>query len=337
MKWNLIIKMKSKMKLVRLDSIFQVFYGTDLELNKLKLSSEGIRFVSRNRNLNGIVAHVKKIEGIVPNPAHSISVPLGSSSVLYAHYQDKEYYSGRDLAYLIPLEDIKLTMQQMFFYCLVLRKNRVKYNYGRQVNTTLPSLMVPAIDEIPKYVESIKIPNVKQYVESANNKKIKLDYSKFKKFKLYPDFFDMEAGTYYEKGERGEGNTPLISSTDKNNGIAELTSLEPTFQGNCITIGKVSCSTFYQDRPFCATSDCTVLIPKKGFKMDVFSGLYIASVINKESPKWNYGRQIRLNDCQELEVFLPSNKDGKPDLTFMKKYMKSLRYSKMLESQATEY
>lgn len=324
--------MKSNMKLVRLDSIFEVKYGTDLELNKLEISNNGIRYVSRNRNLNGIVAHVKKVEGVIPNPAHSISVPLGSSSVLYAHYQDMEYYSGRDLAYLTPLDGIKLTKQQMFYYCLVLRKNRIKYNYGRQVNTTLPSLMVPAIDEIPKYVESINIPNVNQYIESVNSRKVVLDYSKFKKFKLYPDYFDMETGMYYEKSERGKGNTPLISSTDKNNGTTELTSLEPTFKGNCITIGKVSCSTFYQARPFCATSDCTVLIPKKSFKLDVFSGLFIASVINKESPKWNYGRQIRLNDCQELEVFLPSNKHGEPDLKFMRKYMKTLRYSKMLNT-----
>jgi len=325
--------MMSDMKLVRLDSIFNVNYGTDLELNKLELSNNGIRFVSRNRNLNGIVAHVKKVGGITPNPSHSISVPLGSSSVLYAHYQDKEYYSGRDLAYLTPLKHIKLSEQQMFYYCLVLRKNRIKYNYGRQVNTTLSSLMVPAIEEIPKYVEFIKIPNVTQYIESANNRNVILDYSIFKKFKLYPDYFDMETGTYYEKGERGEGDTPLISSTDKNNGATEFTDLVPTFKGNCLTIGKVSCSTFYQARPFCATSDCTVLIPKEDFKIDVFSGLFIASVINKlESPKWNYGRQIRLNDCQELEIFLPSNKDGKPDLIFMRNYMKTLRYSKMLNT-----
>lgn len=326
--------MMSDMKLVRLDSIFDVNYGTDLELNKLELSNDGIRFVSRNRNLNGIVAHVKKVEGITPNPSHSISVPLGSSSVLYAHFQDKEYYSGRDLAYLTPLKNIKLTVQQMFYYCLVLRRNRIKYNYGRQVNTTLPSLMVPAIEEIPKYVESIKIPNVEQYIESANKRNVILNYSKFKKFRLYPDYFDMETGMYYEKSERGVGSTPLISSTDRNNGISEYTDLTPTFKGNCLTIGKVSCSTFYQAHPFCATSDCTVLIPNKGFKMDVFSGLFIASIINKsEFPKWNYGRQIRLNDCQELEVFLPSDSKGDPDLIFMRNYMKTLRYSKIIDDK----
>ena len=326
--------MMSDMKLVRLDSIFDVNYGTDLELNKLELSNDGIRFVSRNRNLNGIVAHVKKVEGITPNPSHSISVPLGSSSVLYAHFQDKEYYSGRDLAYLTPLKNIKLTVQQMFYYCLVLRRNRIKYNYGRQVNTTLPSLMVPAIEEIPKYVESIKIPNVEQYIESANKRNVILNYSKFKKFRLYPDYFDMETGMYYEKSERGVGSTPLISSTDRNNGISEYTDLTPTFKGNCLTIGKVSCSTFYQAHPFCATSDCTVLIPDIAYKTHDFSGLFIASIINiSEFPKWNYGRQIRLNDCQELEVFLPSDSKGDPDLIFMRNYMKTLRYSKIIDDK----
>lgn len=322
--------MRKKMKLVRLDSIFHVSYGTDLELNKLEISDDGIPFVSRNRNLNGIVAHVKKLKGITPNPSNSISVPLGSSSVLYAHYQDKEYYSGRDLAYLTPLDNIKLSKIQMFYYCLVLRANRIKYYYGRQVNTTLSSLMIPAIDEIPQYVNNIRIPDVRKFIGAVEDSDVLLDYSKFKKFRLYPDYFDMETGTYYEKSERGEGKTPLISSSDQNNGISEYTNLEPTFEGNCLTIGKVSCSTFYQAVPFCATSDCTVLIPKQGFDMDVFSGLFIATVLNKESPKWNYGRQIRLNDCQQLEVFLPANKEGKPDLLFMRDYMKTLQYSKIL-------
>ena len=320
------------MKLVRLDTIFSVNYGTDLELNKLEKSDTGIRFVSRNRNLNGVVAHVKKISNIKPNPAHSISVPLGSSSVLFAHYQDKEYYSGRDLGYLKPLDDINLSESQMFFYCLVLRKNRVKYNYGRQANTTLSSLMIPSIDEIPSYINDYKIPSINKYLESCSDEQSKLDFARFRKFRLYPDFFNMEAGTYYEKSFRGIGKTPLISSTDRNNGVTEYINLEPTFPSNCLTIGKVSCSTFYQAAPFCATSDCTILKPQKGFNLDIYSGLFIAAIISLEKPKWNYGRQIRLNDCQELEVYLPATQNGKPDLEYMSNYIRTLKYSSFLEA-----
>lgn len=323
------------MKLVRLDSIFDVKYGTDLELNKLENCYNGIRFVSRNRNMNGIVAHVKRIKGLKPNPAHSISVPLGSDSVLYAHYQDKEYYSGRDLAYLTPKEGILLTREQMFYYCLVLRKNRLKYNYGRQVNTSLSSLMIPSIDDIPYFISDIKIPNISTYFNAATSDYLALDYSMFRKFKLFPKYFKIESGTYYEKNEYGMGKVALISSSDRNNGVKDMTNLKPTFEGNCITIGKVSCSAFYQLHSFCATSDCNVLIPEKDFNMDIYSGLFIATVLNKESPKWNYGRQIRVNDCQELEIYLPANKLGEPDLEYMANYIKSLKYSIFLESIKT--
>lgn len=318
------------MKLVKLDSIFSINYGTDLELNKLEKTNDGIPFVSRNRNHNGIVAYVKKINGISPNPAHSISVPLGSSSVLYAHYQEKEYYSGRDLAYLRPLDGINITMMQMFYYCIILRKNRIKYNYGRQVNTTLSSLLVPSIDSLPEYINSLNLPNTKQYKDALCTKDMILDYRRFKKFRLYPDYFDMTAGEYYEKSARQKGDVPLISSSDNNNGVAEMTNLEPVFEGNSITIGKVSCSAYYQPKPFCATSDCTVLTPKPNFNLNVFSGIFIATVINKERPKWNYGRQIRLNDCQNLNIFLPSTDDGQPDLQYMSDFIKTLKYSKFV-------
>lgn len=321
------------MKLVRLDTIFDVHYGTDLELNKIEQEANGIPFVSRNRNNNGVVAHVKKIEGISPNPSHSISVPLGSSSVLFAHYQDKEYYSGRDLAYLVPIEGLILSRMEMFYYCMVLRHNRIKYNYGRQVNTTLNSLLIPSTDSIPDYVKNYKMPSMENFKSPLLDCNMELDYSCFKKFKLYPDIFDMKTGAYYEKSLRGTGTTPLISSTGTNNGVSEMTNLVPEFEGNCITIGKVSCSAFYQPSPFSATSDCTVLIPQTKYKMDMFSGLFIATVLNKEQKKWNYGRQIRLNDCQELEIFLPSNSCGEPDFSFMSKFVCSLKYSKFIKEQ----
>ncbi len=85
----------------------------------------------------GVVGRVKPIEGINPNPAGSISV-AGGGSVMSSFLQKEEYYSGRDLYYLVP--KIKLNDKELLFYCLCLRANAFRYSYGRQANKTLKEI-----------------------------------------------------------------------------------------------------------------------------------------------------------------------------------------------------
>ena len=48
------------------DDLFEVFYGTDLELNNLKKSNTGINFVSRTEKNNGVSAIVESIKNTKP-------------------------------------------------------------------------------------------------------------------------------------------------------------------------------------------------------------------------------------------------------------------------------
>jgi hypothetical protein len=83
------------------NDIFEVKYGVNLELNSLELDPNGINFVSRTSKNNGVSAKVKRISGIEPIPAGTISVAAGGS-VMESFLQPNPYYSGRDLYYLLP-------------------------------------------------------------------------------------------------------------------------------------------------------------------------------------------------------------------------------------------
>ena len=143
------------------------------------------------------------------------------------------------------------------------------------------------------------------------------------------DFFDMKAGKYYPTDSYSEGDTPLITASEHNNGIAKFTDLPPIYV-NCLTIGKIGISTYYQSIPFVASSDVTILEPKTNILFNQYIGLFLAIILNQEKYKWSYGRQIRLNDCQKLAVKLPFTPEGKPDWEFMENYIKSLPYSSSL-------
>ena len=72
--------------------------------------------------------------------------------MLETFVQPEPFYSGRDLYYLRPT--VEMSLEQKLYYCLCIRANKYRYNYGRQANRTLRDLMVPAMDEIPDWVSS---------------------------------------------------------------------------------------------------------------------------------------------------------------------------------------
>lgn len=310
--------------MVKLSEIFDIKYGVNLELNKLDQVENGINYVSRTRNNNGVSAIVKKIEGITPNPANTISVALGSSTVLFSFLQEEPYYSGRDIAYLKP-KNI-LTKNQLIFYCMVIKENRFRYSYGRQANKTLKDILVPSPNEIPDWVNNCYRPSFdatkKPFYD--NSMGLNLDTSNWKEFYITA-LFNLTKGKYYPKSSYNKGDIPLISASDTENGISDYTDLAPTYNGNCLTLGKVKMSIFYQPVPFCCSHDVTVLEPI--YRFNQYIGMFMKVVLEQNKYRYNYGRQIQLNVTKELTVKLPITIEGTPDWQFMENYIKQLPYS----------
>lgn len=304
--------------MMKLSDIFDVFYGVNLELINCEIDSKnGIPFVSRTSDNNGIVAYVKTKKRIAPNPAGSISC-AGGGSVLSAFVQEKEYYSGRDL-YILNPKDKKMTIEEKLWYCFIISKNKYRYSYGRQANKTFKDIEIP--DEILNWVTIFNLKNKIENIKSKINiSQSCLNISNWKTVMLI-DYFFMKPGKYFYKSEYNEGKIPYISASDKNNGVSYFSDLMPIFKGNSITIGKIGATTYYQPDDFSATSDVTILIPKMNFNK--YIGLFIVTILNKEKFKWYYGRQIRLEDCKKLTIRLPIKKN-EPDWEFMENYIKSL-------------
>lgn len=136
-------------RLIKVSDLFEVAYGSNLELNRLKLHPEGINFVSRTSRNNGVSARVAPIPHLPPIPSGVLTV-AGGGSVLETFYQAEPFYSGRDLYYLRPLEP--MTPEEMLFYARVIRANQYRFSYGRQANRTLKDLLVPARSQVPSWV-----------------------------------------------------------------------------------------------------------------------------------------------------------------------------------------
>ena len=318
--------------MIQIQDLFEVKYGSNLELNKqTKLSSNdpnAVPYVSRTAKNNGITAYIQPTDAKL-NPAHTLSVACGGS-VLSTFYQAVPYYSGRDLYYLKP--KIKLSVREMLYYKMCIEANKFKFNYGRQANRTLPTLEIPAPEEIPAWVETIELPQ--QYTGKAkSDEKVELPpVSEWKQFK-YTDLFEMTRGQGGKASDakQNPGKNPYIGASAENNGVTFWTSLEPTEVEGAITVsnnGSVG-SAFYQDKPFLASSDVSVLRLKER-TLTKQIGLFIITIIEQEKAKYNYGRKWGLSRMKESFISLPVTPEGQPDYDLMERYINSLPYSDCL-------
>ena len=114
-----------------------------MELQNLSIidssNDDAVNFVARTSKNNGVVASVKKLENIEPQPAGVITC-AGGGSVLSTFVQNKPFYSGRDLYLLIP--KFKMTLLFKLFCCAMIESNKYRYNYGRQANKTMPNIII---------------------------------------------------------------------------------------------------------------------------------------------------------------------------------------------------
>lgn len=291
-----------KMKTCKVNKLFYVNYGVNLELNALVQDSGGINFVSRTSKNNGVSAKVKPIPSIEPLPAGTITV-AGGGSVMEAFLQCSPYYSGRDLYYLTP--KVPMTNEEKLFYCLCLRSNKYRFSYGRQSNTTLHELQIPTLDSIPDYVHGFSLKEYgTQLLRQIDFPLNHVLYEKGNRLLPLEALFEIQNGissaeVIRNKTKISENWVPFIRPSYR-----QETSIDAYVNINLIPQAKVfPAETLYVSTDgqgshtysyvstftFVPNSNVAVLIPKR--KMGLLEKLFYAQCITNNRYKFSYGRK----------------------------------------------
>lgn len=325
---------------MKLSDLFYIYSGSKLDFGKQEISENGINFVSRNSNNNGVVGRVVLEDGMKVYKKGDITVPLGGSYLLSAFVQDEDFVTAQNVNVLRSKKHMKDI--EKWFYCYVLRMNRFKFSaFGREVNKYIQDIEIP--DAIPNWVykTEFKLPK-------TNN--IKKEYSlSTKDWKVfnYTDIFIIKKGFYNKKPNHNtEGNIPFFGATEKNNGVTEYYSIEDIenasktgdeknapiedkiFPKNavCVTNNGSVGFAFYQSTEFTCSHDVNPLYRKDGVEFNPYTGLFIATVIMEDRYRWTYGRKWRPERMVKSTIKLPVDINGNPDWDFMEQYMKILPY-----------
>ncbi|MCQ2776296.1 MAG: restriction endonuclease subunit S [Bacilli bacterium] len=254
-------------------------------------------------------------------PADTLFVSTnGEGSHTYSYVCPIRFTANADVAALIPR--VPMTLKQKIYYSYIITYNRPRYSYGRKPKgDRLKNLDIPDLDEIPDYVETATISNIKSSIHKTRES---FDVTKWGVFKV-EDIFKKVRVKKYSKIPDSDGDIPFISSSSLNNGIASYVDVDP-IEGNCITVStNGECfDCFYQDRPIAVSNDVEVLYNEK---MNKYSAAFLCAVLRLEKPKWAYGRKPKNNKVFETLIRLPIDEDGNPDFNAMENYIRKLVFS----------
>lgn len=220
------------------------------------------------------------------------------------------------------------------FLRTILMGNMYKFTYGRKVKAqqymelqiALPSDSEgePDWNYMERYIKSLHYKPISTVVKPCQA--IQINISDWKEYEL-GQLFHIKKGKRLTKAEMLEGHSNYLGAIDSNNGVRQKIYADKLWEPNCITVnynGSVG-EAFYQAEPFWASDDVNILYPN-GWEMNQYVGLFIATIIKVERPKYNYGRKWTKEIMERSVIKLPT-KDGKPDFLLMEEYMKTLPYS----------
>lgn len=317
------------MKTIHIYELFAILYGNGYALQHLDVVNKGIAFVARGSQNNGIVAYVNRTEA-EPFSGGCLTVALGGS-VLETFYQPFPFYTAYHIKVLCPKKE--LTQKELLYYCMAIRANKFRYNYGRQANKTLENILIPHPDFLPGYVKNIHIPDTPSN-EAINTHKIELQSREWKEFKI-ASIFDIEkckcsnASLLLHDGD----DIFYVGAKKSNNGVVTKVKMVENLvtTGNAIVFigdgqGSIGYHTYQPDN-FIGSTTLTV-----GYndKLNKFNALFLVTVLDKRSHLFSFGRKYGKTIVENLTIKLPVSDTGKPDWQFMEDYIKSLPYSKDL-------
>lgn len=156
-------------------------------------------------------------------------------------------------------------------------------------------------------------------------------------------FSTIQRGKRLKSEDHIPGEMPYVSSSSLGNGVDDFVSNTKNVRifADCLSLansGSVG-TCFYEPFSFVASDHITHL---KNEKYNKHHYLFLATILNRLSQKYNFNREINDNRISRERILLPVGEDGKPDFIFMENYTKNQekillqKYLKYIEKRIEE-
>ena len=331
--------------------LFQIKGSKSLDEGKLTFTENGINFVGRVDDNNGIKGKIS-LQDFNPNEKNTITATV-IGNYKYAKFQESEYYCSQNINVLKPNFEINrfialylVTHIQKFISKYNGQQSGYKLNELAKHEIILPTLNKSlAFDYMERYIgeleqarvgelEQARVGELAAYLRAAGLENYDLtaaeqtalnDFKngkiRFKEFKI-GELFDIVKGKRLTKENIKPGNINFLGAISSNNGIRERIETTTVLKPNCISVnynGSVGCS-FYQEEPFYASDDVNICYSKENWILNRKRALFFCAVFKNFSQKFSYTQKWNKERMIESFVFLPITDDA-PDFAFMESFV----------------
>lgn len=317
-------------KEIKIGKIFEVSLAKG-DIKKDNYIKGKIPLISSGKLNNGVVDYIsEEADGVSEIfEGNKITVDMFCNT----YYQPNPFFSVSHGRVNILTPKFNMNKYNALFIVSLIRKEAYKYSYGRALYSGILKNMLiklPFNDEnnpdwvyIEKFVKGLNIKPIQ--TQNDMEKALEIgDTMNWEPF-TFNYLFKIVKGKRLTKEDMISGSTNFLGAISINNGVREHVEVEEVMSANCITVnynGSVG-EAFYQLEPFWASDDVNVLY-SKGWEMNQYIGIFLASLIKLERLKYSYGRKWTLANMRKSIIKLPVTNEGNPNWKYMENYIKSL-------------
>jgi hypothetical protein len=309
---------------MKVSDLFDIYIAKSHAYNKYERGNAV--FVTNGFNNNGIQGFVKPMQGDRIFKFKGICVSAFCEATVQSPPFIGRGNGGSGVIVLEPLE--KMLDEQLFSYASYFNRFiKWRFSYGRMVTKDRITNL-----ELPKIEPKAQIPKINDYLPTKNQIIKSYQIKSFRSISL-KSLFTLKSGDYHNAGALPNGNVPLVSCGDSNNGVMRLVKVpENNVYENTLTIAYNGqpLTTKYHPYKFAAKDDVAVCI--LNIKLKASTLTFLQFILNSEMWRFSFGRKCFREKLSQMTLNLPVNTSGEIDEEIIEKIVKSTSYWNFLES-----
>lgn len=321
----------------RLDELFEVRNG--LASNQVEVASEqdepySLMYVCPSKTQEGAIAGWLNPD-LVPKehvyPAGTLHVSGdGAGSHTYSYVSLTSFVPTHHVRVLLP--KAPMPEKVLRFYAYMITSNRPKFNYGRAPRgDRLAKIMLLEPHELPAWLAEVDLAALECAVEEFAHigeagPMPEVEWAHVRLTELFE--ISKGKGPTLAEALGNAGETPYVTATDKNNGIAAWIADTPCHKGGAFTVASTGSvgEVFFQQADFCASNNVSVLVPR--FEVSLLLGLFLSTVLRYEGKTlFSYSRPWSVVRLIESSVWVPVTADGKLNVEYIEQMMSASKFA----------
>lgn len=332
----------------QLQELFDIVGTKSLDEGKLIFVNDGVNFVGRVNDNNGVKGKIDK-QLFKPNEPFTITATV-IGNYKYVKYQQEPYYCSQNINKLIP--NFNINEKIALYFITFIQKFVNKYN-GQQGGYKLYELQEFKI-KVPYKNNKIDFEFIENYISELEKERISeltaylkvsgLDNTQLSSseecslhkmndgistanFKI-GDLFEINSSKkkFNANSIKFGGKYPYVARGSSNNGIRGFITEAEEFLNDekTISFGQDTATIFYQEKAYFTGDKIKILTYKYGELNQELACYFIASM-KKNFDKFSWG-QNSFNETiiKDVSIKLPINSNNEIDFEFMENYIKAI-------------